>query len=373
MSRNRLIIASAGSGKTTFLVDRALSIETGNVLITTFTESNREEIIKKILEKKRYVPQNIVVQTWFSFLLEHGVRPYQDSIHQSLHSKRIGFYLNNGQSAQRISENDTYRHFFTKDLKVYSDKISKFSFRCDEKTQGEVVRRISRIYSHILIDEVQDMAGWDLEFIKLLLMSNSQLMLVGDPRQAVYDTNDSPKNAGFRGVNIVSFFAKNCRGICTVDTSTLKVSHRNNSLICDFSSALYPCFEKSISCNCEICKRDASKHQGIFLIKRSDVPKYRVLYFPQELFPMKAIYPGINFGVSKGLTFPHVLLHPTKPILKYLQDGKLQKTIKKKGKYIDVNAFDIAKFYVAVTRARYSVAIICDYGSENYLKGVTKI
>ena len=40
MSKNELIIAAAGSGKTTYLVREALKIKDENVLVTTFTDEN---------------------------------------------------------------------------------------------------------------------------------------------------------------------------------------------------------------------------------------------------------------------------------------------------------------------------------------------
>jgi DNA helicase II / ATP-dependent DNA helicase PcrA len=93
MSKNKLIIAAAGSGKTTHLVKEALSIKEGNVLITTFTEANEQEVRKKILKDRRYIPKHITVQTWFSFLLQHGVRPYQGNLDDDLFYQKIGFYL----------------------------------------------------------------------------------------------------------------------------------------------------------------------------------------------------------------------------------------------------------------------------------------
>ena len=72
MSKNKLVVAAAGSGKTTYLVKEALSIEDKNVLITTYTEANEAEIRKIIIkETKGYIPQHITIQTWFSFLLQH--------------------------------------------------------------------------------------------------------------------------------------------------------------------------------------------------------------------------------------------------------------------------------------------------------------
>jgi ATP-dependent DNA helicase UvrD/PcrA len=79
------MIAAAGSGKTTFLVKEALGVEDKNVLITTYTEANEAEIKKNIIEEtKGYVPKNITIQTWFSFLLQHGVRPYQSAMNEEL-------------------------------------------------------------------------------------------------------------------------------------------------------------------------------------------------------------------------------------------------------------------------------------------------
>ena len=46
---NRLIIAAAGSGKTTYLVRQAMQ-QSDSVLITTYTIANELEIRKKIVE-----------------------------------------------------------------------------------------------------------------------------------------------------------------------------------------------------------------------------------------------------------------------------------------------------------------------------------
>ena len=61
MSDNKLIIAAAGSGKTTHLVDEALRQKAGRVLITTYTQANEAEIKKKIIEKNKCIPENITV------------------------------------------------------------------------------------------------------------------------------------------------------------------------------------------------------------------------------------------------------------------------------------------------------------------------
>jgi DNA helicase II / ATP-dependent DNA helicase PcrA len=99
---NKLIIAAAGSGKTTLLVDEALKQKQGRVLITTYTQANEAEIRKKFIEKNRCIPENVVIQTWFSFLLKHGARPFQGTLFEK---KINGLILVNSQSGLKAFRN----------------------------------------------------------------------------------------------------------------------------------------------------------------------------------------------------------------------------------------------------------------------------
>lgn len=136
MCNNKLIIAAAGSGKTTFLVNEALKKKEGKILITTYTQANEEEIRRKFIKINKCIPGNITIQTWFSFLLQHGARPYQGC----KYNKDIsGLVLINGQSAKGIAESDTQKHYFTKDQKIFSDKLSKFVVKCNEQSNGAVI------------------------------------------------------------------------------------------------------------------------------------------------------------------------------------------------------------------------------------------
>ena len=197
---NKLIVAAAGSGKTTYLANEARKIIDEKVLITTFTEANENEIRKKFFEIKGYIPNNITIQTWFSFLLEHGVKPYQSVIYDG---KVNGLLLVNQKTGLRgyskakkpiyFGESDPNNYYFSKSKLIYSDKLAKFVVRANELTNGLVLKRIGKIYSNIFIDEVQDMAGYDLEIIKLLFGLDSHVLLVGDPRQVTYHTHDEAK------------------------------------------------------------------------------------------------------------------------------------------------------------------------------------
>lgn len=367
MKTNKLIIAAAGAGKTTFLVKEALKQKDSNVLITTYTQSNEEEIRKKIIEINKCIPENITVQTWFSFLLQHGVRPYQGCLFEK---KVKGMILVNKQSACKYihkkgfpvyyEEDNIQKHYFTDTFKIYSDKLSKFVFRCNQKSDGSIFDRLSRIYSHIFVDEVQDLAGYDLELIKLLFRSNSSILMVGDPRQVTYLTHNESKFKKYRDGKIKDFIQNECKkSNCEIDEETLNLSYRNNELICKFSSKLYPNFA-----TCTSNQKEVTKHDGVFLVKRQDVKKYLEAYNPVQLrdsikVEVYQIDKTVNFGESKGLTFDRVLIYPTEPFVKWLINNNS-----------DLKPTSRAKFYVAITRAKYSVGIVYDFDSLLKIEGV---
>ncbi len=367
MVNNKLIIAAAGSGKTTYLIDEAIKNREKKVLITTYTQANEAEIKKKIIEKINYIPENITVQTWFSFLLKHGVRPYQGIIFD----KRInGLILVNSQSGlkgytkfkQPIyfgEEREFENHYFSNSIKIYSDKLSKFVFRCNEKTNGAVISRISKIYSRIFIDEVQDLAGYDLELLKLLFSSNAEVLLVGDPRQGTYSTNSSSKNKQYKKVNVVNYFFQDKSINIETDETSLLINYRSNKPICDLSNKLFQNFSGTNSGNQII-----TEHDGVFFIREKDVEQYLKKYNPVQLRDSKKKivdenYKVMNFGESKGLSFDRVLIYPTKPFTDWFMnnESELAETSR-------------SKLYVAITRARFSVGIVVNYKEDALIDGI---
>jgi hypothetical protein len=62
--------------------------------------------------------------------------------------------------------------------------------------------------------------------------------------------------------------------------------------------------------------------------------------------------PAMNFGESKGRGFDHVVILPTEPMRSWLLDPTTE--LKPQSR---------AKFYVALTRGRHSVAIAMDWGT----------
>lgn len=344
-SENRVIIACAGSGKTTRLVNEALVNRERRIAIITYTTNNTREIIKRFGELNSGVPKHVDVVTWFGFLLRECARPYQRSKYADKRIESLLFV--NQQSARYIAEDDTARHYFANGDLIYSDKIAKFVVECEERSSQSVSARLGQIYTDVFIDEFQDLAGWDLEVVRLLLESGIRVTLVGDPRQHIYSTNSSSKNKQHLGSGIVKLLQKwEKNGLCTLEP--MSGTWRCNSAICRFVNALWPGMAPMTS-----LRTDTTDHDGVFLVAESSLEDYIQRYRPQVLRYNKSAETygceALNFGLAKGLEFERVLIVPTGPIRKYLQTGELA--------HVEASR---DKLHVAVTRARHSVAFVHD-------------
>jgi DNA helicase-2/ATP-dependent DNA helicase PcrA len=341
---NRVIIASAGSGKTTTIVDDACGDDTRRAAIITYTNNGREEITAKAYQRFGCVPPQVHISTWYAFLLRHFVRPYQNCLHDP---RVAGIQFVNGRSAPYVREDIIGRHYFSGPDRIYVDKVSKFACKVIEKTDGLPLQRFEQIFDRLFIDESQDLAGYDLELVEMLLKSNIEIMLVGDHRQATYSTNSAAKNKKYGGPNIVLKFEEwEKAGFCGIDYHNY--SHRCIQAICDLADQFHPKAPDTESRNTVV-----TGHDGVFAVRKSHVSTYMDTYNPKPLRYSRATknIPGnpLNYGTAKGMTFERTLIYPHGPLKKYLLTGDL----KDAGKEID-------KIYVAITRARQSVAFVID-------------
>lgn len=361
----KIMIAAAGAGKTTYLVREALKEKEKKVLITTFTEENLAEIRKKIIQINGFIPQNIKLQGWFSFLLNECLRPFQCVLKDELFNKKINFrYWTKGQSGYRYQtpkgrpvywgENDFYNYYFDNSLGIYSDKISKFIFEIHKKNKKLIFDRLKRIYGQIFIDEIQDLSGYDLDIIKNLFELTQSVICVGDPRQTTYKTHISKRYKKYSQGDVRGFFIEKVKnGGSYIDDATLKYSHRNEKIICEISSSLYPEYSPTEACSCLVCDVSSEEHIGAFYVMESQRQEYLEKYTAVQLRwdqRNKLIIGGYvtrNMGESKGLTIDRVLLYLTPEMLKWFCNPNHSLKLQTK-----------SKFYVGLTRARLSLGII---------------
>lgn len=336
-NKNRVFISCAGSGKTTSIVDEALKQHNQRILITTYTNEGVDQIKDYLLQKFGCYPSNVDVMSWFSFLIREGVRPYQN--HMGDHERvRSVFYQNKGGRYHRKDD------YFTSVNDIYSNKTSEFIVNCNNKSGGLIVNRLEKIYDHIFIDELQDLASYDLDFLESLFESNINVLAVGDPRQATYSTNKAGRHRQYRRSNIF-VWVKKLQAEGKIAIEERNTCYRSNAAICEFANNLFPALPGMVPNNKEL-----TGHDGIFQISSSAVDEYIGKFNPKVLRYDKRIdtqgHDAINIGVSKGRTYDRVLIFPTKKMLKYLDTQRPS------------DAGDITKLYIAVTRARHSVAFV---------------
>lgn len=349
---NTVRLSAAGSGKTWGICNDALSIvnDAGHkkkILITTYTVKG-VETINQAIKKQNFgvLSEHIVVRSWYQFLLRDLILPYQTFIASINAIRTIDFsnlygrinYFARGQKRRYINSRGD----------VLANHVSELAIDLNYLSNGKVIERLEKIYSHVFVDEVQDMAGYDLDIIELLMNSSIATVCVGDNKQATYRTHNAQKNRKKAGKNIWIFFNEMAKkGI--VDFEFDLVSKRFNQRICQFVNYLFP-NENNISTS----MKEKTDHDGVFLILKDDVPDYYKCFEPVVLKYDKRTptygYHSFNFGQCKGMTFDRVLIYPNNPLKKFIEGKELNSP---------------QKYYVAVTRAKHSIAIVLDEFPNN--------
>ena len=370
---DKIVLASAGAGKSQRIVKEALQLankKDKKILILTYTENNQKEILNKICAEKKYLPSNVHIKGWFSFLLEDFIRPYQSCIFENRIS---GVFFNqsdphkiNGKTmagrAEKINNEYNKSHYLTKkEERVHTAYISKLAVKINKESGNKPVIRIGQIYDSILIDEVQDLVGWDFELIdQLRKLATISITCVGDFRQTIYTTHVGAKQPKSNNEKLTKF--KNFG----FKIENLNISWRCVQAICDFADKVHlneGIYEKTISEIKEI-PDEYKKHIGLYAVSLEDIQEYLETFEPVILRvtknTQKQLCNGqtcVNFGASKGLGFKRVLIIPTEKQKKFLLGNH---------KVFDNDKTEKAKssLYVAITRAKYSVAFLYDEVKE---------
>jgi hypothetical protein len=341
----RVTLAVAGSRKTQGIVEHCARLPCERrVLALTYTQKNQLELEQRLAH---YAGDHLHVEVlgWFTFLLRHFAKPF---VPFKFPSERVLGFDFDGRPARMATGK---ARFFDKSGAVYRSELGRLAFELIAASDGALIRRLEGIYDEILIDEVQDLSAYDWEILDALLGSAVDLWMVGDLRQAVLSTNArSTKNKKYAYADAINWFRRREKtGLLALEEST--VTWRCHPKVAAFSDTIFDPswgFPGTISRNVHV-----TDHDGVFLVRKDDVDAYVTKYCPQSLrhsvSSAKALaLEFINFKVSKGATFPRVLIAPTAAITNFVRTGA------------GMEAMAASTFYVAVTRAQQSVAIVLD-------------
>ncbi|MCO7573958.1 UvrD-helicase domain-containing protein [Pseudomonas protegens] len=368
---NELWIAGAGSGKTHKIITEAIEVikAGGRVLVVTYTTNNQAELRARFVELYGASSERFVVKGLFSFYLEDMVRPYQSEVFPD-RIATISFTENNphliagttyyidGRAEKLEDGTINPLHYLTPcKTQAYSGLLAKLATLIAKLSKDASAKRLKEIYQRVFFDEVQDLVGWDYDVIKSLnkIMVDS-ICCVGDFRQTIYTTTFGHKSPQTPQQKI-DYFVGKMRFV----KHSMPKNRRCIQEICDLSDTIHPgLYDKTIS-GVEQVPDEISHHHGTFIVKQSQVGDYLSEFQPQVLRWSSTTGTGYlprnlrcyTFGSCKGLGFDRVLVILPDKHLKFV-GGNV--------KVFDKDKTDESrnKLYVAITRARYSLAILVE-------------
>jgi hypothetical protein len=221
-----VVFAVAGSGKTTRLVEELGSGR--RCLVFTYTEENVINLRQKISARYGGLPSGVKVMSYFTFLHAFCFRPIMGF---AMQNKGLGFC--DLPFRDRYKQTDD-RYYLDGAGRLYHSRLSKLLI--NRGLIEEVLCRIDTFFDLVCVDEAQDFAGNDFNFLMALAKAKADMVLVGDFRQHTYDTSrDKAVNANLH--EDFDAYAKRYRdaGI-TVDTQSLSHSRRCSDAVCGFIS-----------------------------------------------------------------------------------------------------------------------------------------
>lgn len=340
----KIIFAVAGAGKTTSIINR-LTLDKRAIIIT-YTENNYFHLRNRIIQKFGYLPNNIVVQTYFTFLYSFCYRPF---FHHTYGAKGINWEL--PPSYTRMLKRTDLRFYLDDYKRLYSNRIAKLV--TNNTGISDIINRLEKYFDELYIDEIQDLAGHDFNLLKEICNASINILLVGDFYQHTFDTSrDGSTNA-----NLYNDFQKYKKifvniGV-SIDTSTLTRSYRCPPSVCNFINENLNINIESGLITSHLVNFESNKEKVANIFYDEDIVK---LFFKEH---HKYRCYSNNWGKSKGLdnySDVCVVLNPT--------------TLKgyKKNDFSDLPPSSRNKLYVACTRTKKNLYFISESELKNFKK-----
>lgn len=341
---NDAIVAVAGWGKTEELASAvAREPDPERVLVLTYTETNQLEDALRIFKKTSGAKRHASVMGWKAFQLHDIVRPYLPLLYPSVRLR--GLSNHDVDLSKRPAGSARY---LTRNGDAYPSLLGKLTLDVIDASKGTAIRRLECLYDSIYIDEAQDLRGNDLCVLEKLLKSDINVHIFLDPRQSTLSTaeKDPKYKKNYPNAEVIKLYREwERKGL--LDIRYENETHRSIAPIAALSDIIVGDelgFGPTLS-----AVEPRGWHDGIYIIDKADLNRYVSEYHAILLALQKSekygISDSINFRKSKGMTRDDVVIVTTGPIEKFLTAG------------VPLKPVSVCGFYVAVTRARYSVAL----------------
>ena len=344
---NDAVVAVAGWGKTEELANAvAREPNPERTLVLTYTETNQREDTLRIFQKTAGAKRHAWVTGWKAFQLHDIVRPYLPLLYPGIRLRGLS-----NRDVNLDKRPSGVARYLTRDGDAYPSLLGKLTLDVIDSSKGAAIRRLECLYDSIYIDEAQDLRGNDLCVLERLLRSSIDVHIFLDPRQSTLSTaeNDRKYTQNYPNAEVIKLY-REWEGKGLLDIRYENETHRSIAPIAALSDIIVGDelgFGPTVS-----AVEPRGRHDGIYIIAKSDLDRYVSEYGATLLALQKSEKYGIsdsmNFRKSKGMTRDDVVIVTTGPIEKFLTSGTALKPV------------SVCSFYVAVTRARYSVALAVD-------------
>jgi superfamily I DNA/RNA helicase len=339
----RVVFAVAGAGKTSSIID---SLESDSrCLIVTYTDNNTRHLKNKVIQKFGKLPACVRIYSYFTFLYSFCFRPICG---YEVKTKGINFNYPLPQYAQRTSKSSR-DHYIDKNDRLFASRIAKLLI--EFSVVPEVIQRIKQFFDLVCIDEVQDFAANDFNFLCELSKANVDIRLVGDFYQHTFDTSRDGNTQKSLHDCFDGYCEKLEKAGFSVDLESLSNSYRCSPSVCSFVT-------DNLGISIQSHREDSVEVE--FFKNESEIQKIYSNNSIVKLFFQKSnTYIGntANWGNTKGLDHFQdvcVVLNPT--TLKAFEDGKLEQ----------LNPTTKNKFYVACTRAKGNLYFVPEKQLKKY-------
>lgn len=314
INNKRVLNAVAGSGKTSYIVDR-LSTDIDSLIIT-YTTANQENLKEKVIDKFGFAPPNIYIYGYFEFLLKFIIKPLCP-----YKVKEICFEI----------PNPRYQSPFTSNRKmIYANRAAKYIL----DNLPDFKQRMNRYFNEVYIDEMQDLASDDFKWMLSLSELSIPVTLVGDFFQNTF-TSSRRGNHLKNLYNDYDIYQKMIiESGFEFDISTLKNSYRCTSTVCDFIKEKIGIDIESDNINSSQLGLITDADEIERVLENDKIKK--LFYQNSKRYKIN----GDNWGNSKGMTFDSVCVVLNDTTYKKFTNDKLN----------ELAPQTMSKFYVACTR-----------------------
>lgn len=280
---NRVILAVAGPGKTTHIIDSLRS--TGRSLVVTYTDNNYKNLHDRISSEYGCIPDRIRLYTYFSFLYSFCLRPF---LGDKLKARGINWNV-----PPRFTRKTDGRHYLDNGRRLYSCRIA--DLLNTKELMPDIKLRLSKYFDNFFVDEVQDFAGHDFNFLCDLASADVRTVLVGDFYQHTFDTSRDGKTNENLHNNLTTYKSKLKEKDYIIDEASLGKSYRCSPTVCDFVSKKIGIAIKSHREDETIVEYVDSEERADQLFHQPSIVK--LFYQSCQKYPCYSN----NWGASKGI------------------------------------------------------------------------